>query len=805
MDQPVFLAHIADDKREQTARDHCRAAAEYASDASGVIGLPKTAYLAALLHDAGKFKAEFADYLANAANGSNAARRGSVNHTFAGARFVLERWHSSDVLDFSEITAELIAFAIGSHHGLFDCVGAKGENGFLHRQTKAGIYYKESIENYLSQCASPEELDDLFHLAENEVTPLLKKISNISKQSDPAVKDSETCFYVGLLGRMLLSAVIEGDRRDTAEFMDNKTFPKWPADMRNIWSAALDRVERKLREFPSDQPIQKARQSISDSCRAFAEQPEGVYRLNVPTGGGKTLSSLRYALAHAEKTNKAHIIFTSPLLSILDQNAKVIRDYVADNNMILEHHSNLTESEGQSEQLNNWELLTETWDSPIVITTLVQLLNTIFSGKTSAIRRFHALCNSVIVIDEVQTVPSKMLTLFNLAVNFLSEICGTTVVLCSATQPSLETVPHPLRQTPADIVRREESMWSVFKRTEIQDAGRYRMEELPGLIRNNLTDCGSLLVVCNKKDEASFLFKALSDDDLACFHLSAAMCAAHRRNVLQALELALAESRNGGKKVLCVSTQVIEAGVDISFQRVIRMAAGMDSVIQSAGRCNRNAESSTPEKVSIVQCADEKLSRLEDIQRGQTATIALLNAFKKSPERFNNDLAGDESIAFYYRQLYQRMDEGFQDDVVGEYGSIFNLLADNPKFADENCRGVDRFFLHQSFQLSGRLFQVFDQDTTDILVPYGKGRDIREALFTASNAKGCRDFSQIKKLLEEAKPYTVSIYQYQFEQLTRQGALTPVFDGSVYALSDGFYDNDIGFNLKEATTGLWEV
>lgn len=802
MDRPVFWAHTADDGRRQSGREHCRNAAEYASAAAGGVGLSRTAYLAALLHDAGKFKAEFADYLENA---GGAARRGSVNHSFAGVRFVLDRWHGSGTLDYAELTAELIAFAIGAHHGLFDCIGEKGENGFLRRRTKPGIHYEESIENYLAQCAGPEELDGLFRLAEEEMTPILEKIAGLSRQEDPALGNSETYFYAGLLGRMLLSAVIEGDRRDTAEFMDRRTFPAWPTDMRPVWADTLERFERKLGELPCDQPIQKARRVISDRCRAFAEQPGGVLRLNVPTGGGKTLSGLRYALAHAEKYNKTRIILTSPLLSILDQNAKVIRSYIADDRMILEHHSNLEKTESRGEQLDRWELLTETWDAPIIITTLVQLLNTIFSGKTGAIRRFHALCGSVIVIDEVQTVPGKMLTLFNLAVNFLSEVCGATVILCSATQPSLEAVPHPLRQTPRDMIPREQALWDVFKRTEIHDAGGCRTEELPQLIRGSLADCGSLLVVCNKKDQAAFLFRALSGGGPACFHLSAAMCPAHRRAVLQEMGLALAESRAGGRQVVCVSTQVIEAGVDISFQRVIRLAAGMDSVIQSAGRCNRNAESAAPARVSIVQCTDENLSRLEDIRRGKTAAMALLSAFRRSPEEFHDDLAGDEAIAFYYRRLYRSMDAGFQDDPVGEYGTLFDLLADNTKYADADCPEIDRTFLHQAFRLSGRLFQVFDQDTVDVLVPYGRGRGLREELIALSRPGGPRDFSRIRELMEQAKLYSVSLYQYQFDRLTRQGALIPLFDGSVYALADGFYDDSVGFYPEKNAEEFWGV
>lgn len=800
-----FLAHIAEDGRRQSVQQHCRSAAKYASDAVAGVSLSRAAYLAALLHDAGKFKSEFSEYLLDAVTGRKPTKRGSVNHTFAGVRFVLERWHGAGTLDYSAITAELLAFAIGAHHGQFDCVNEKQENGFLHRQTKEGIGYEESIENYLLQCEEREELDALFRSAEEEVTPILEKISTLPQQQDDALANREIYFYVGLLGRLLLSAVIEGDRRDTAEFMAGEVFPEWPQNMRENWAVCLERVEQKLREFPSDKPIDRARQTISDTCAAFAEQPGGVYRLNVPTGGGKTLSGLRYALAHAKKWNKSRIIFTSPLLSILDQNAQVIRDYVADDHLILEHHSNLVEPSGQSEQLDDLELLTETWASPIIITTLVQLLNTIFSGKTGSIRRFHALCNSIIVIDEVQTVPNKMLTLFNLAVNFLSEVCGTTVVLCSATQPSLETVPHPLLRTPRDIVPWQQALWRVFKRTEIQDAGCCRLEELPQLIENSLTDCCSLLVVCNKKDEASFLFQALSSADIQCFHLSAAMCTAHRRDTLRALELALEKSRADGRKVVCVSTQVIEAGVDISFQRVIRLTAGMDSVIQSAGRCNRHAESSTPALVSVVQCTDEKLFHLEDILCGQKATIALLDAYKKDPERFHGDLAGNEAIAFYYHRLYQSMDAGFQDDVVEEYGSVFDLLADNPKFADANCAGLDRYFLRQAFQLAGRLFQVFDQNTTDVLVPYGKGRDLREALIAASQARGSRDYPYIKKLMEEAKLYSVSLYQYQFEQLSRSGALITLFDGSAYALTDGFYDISTGFSLQKGTTDFLGV
>lgn len=799
----MHMAHIREDGIIQTAAEHCRGAAEFAAASLKPIDMGTTAFLATLLHDFGKFKQEYDHYLKEAVAGT--AARGSVNHTFAGVRFVLEQWHNGDGIGYDEVTAELLAYAIGAHHGLFDCIDVRQNSGFQHRRVKEGIGYAESRSDYLEQCAGLEELNSLFRASVRETTALLNQIALLSQQQNDEETDRETSFYVSLLQRMLLSAVIEGDRRDTAQFVNGDTFPEWPEDMRGIWADRLAFLEQKLGTLPRQKPIDQARHTISDTCASFARQPGGVYRLNVPTGGGKTLSALRFALTHAKQWNKSRMIFTSPLLSILDQNAEILRRFIGDDSLILEHHSNLAEPVDEPERVRELELLTDTWEAPVVITTLVQLLNTCFSGKTSAIRRFHSLCNSIIVIDEVQTVPNKMLTLFNLAVNFLSEICGATIVLCSATQPSLEIVQHPLKCTPPEMVPWQEELWSVFKRTEMQNAGQYRLDQIPQLVEKVLSDCDSLLVVCNRKDEAAFLLEKLRDVPCRYFHLSAAMCQAHRRESLHSLQDALRAAPFGGEKVLCISTQVIEAGVDISFQQVIRFAAGMDSVVQTAGRCNRHAESPEPSPVWIVQCSDERLERLEDIGRGKKATVSLLSAFADHPEWFQNDLSGQKAIGFYYHQLYGAMNPDFQDDVIPEYGSVYRLLADNPRFANAQCPMVACYYLRQAFQLAGKLFQVFDENTTDILVPYGKGRDIREYLISAAQTYGERDWQTIRRNINEAKKYSVSVYQYQFVQLEKLGAVTPLFEDSVYVLSDGFYDTDIGLSIQKGTTGFQEV
>lgn len=595
--------------------------------------------------------------------------------------------------------------------------------------------------------------------------------------------------------------MIQGDRRDTAEFMTGAARPMFPADRRPIWRARLRHMEQKLGQLPSDTGIQRARQRISNQCRMSAEQPGGVYRLNVPTGAGKTLSSLRYALAHAARWNKSRVIFTAPLLTILEQNAQIIRDYVGDDSIILEHHSNLVRPKETPEQLDIQELLAEDWSAPVVITTLVQLLDTLFSGKTTSIRRFQALSNSVIVLDEVQTVPAKMLTLFNLAVNFLSEICGATVVLCSATQPCLEQAAHPLASVPQNIVPYDRGLWEVFQRTHIQNAGSMRLEDIPAFALDILESAGSLLIVCNKKDEAAYLYRKLSQSGFYCCHLSAAMCAAHRRTALSSLQAAL----SAGKKTVCVSTQVIEAGVDISFERVIRLSAGMDSVIQAAGRCNRNGEQGGPAPVYLLQCQNENLAMLSDIQRGKDATGELLAQYQRRPERFQNDLASDAAIGCYYRRLYQELPDGFQDYAVkGTHYTIFSLLADNGYFADDRAEAYGAYFLNQAFQLAGRLFQVYDGDSLDVIVPYGEGREIAAAL---GSDRARRDFAYRQSCLERAKSYTVSLYSYQCRQLEQSHGLFPIRDGddSIWVLADGFYDEETGLSLKGAAEQFWGV
>ena len=772
----LYIAHKKEGKDGtmsiQAVKEHCRKTAAYAGDSLKSANLFYSGYLAGLLHDCGKYATQFQDYITS----PNGQQRGSVIHTFQGCRYFLESYHDQED-PIRKLTAELLAYAVGAHHGLFDCVDKNGETGFFHRVKKEEIEYECTVERFFEDCSDREETNRLFSNAADEIRTFIRK-------ADEYFPGEEFYFSVSLLVRMILSGVIEGDRRDTAEFMNGTCVRNWPKDMREIWGQRLNYLEAKLSLFPCATNIEQARRAISEQCRNSAKKEPDIYQLNVPTGAGKTLSSLRYALAHAARYNKQRIIFTSPLLSILEQNAKIIHDAVGCDALILEHHSNVVQAENDDDNLDERELLMESWDAPIIITTLVQLLNTMFSGKTTAIRRFHSLCDTVIVIDEVQSVPIKMLSLFNITIQFLSVFCGATVVLCSATQPAWKYAAHPLKKEPSQLVPYDAKLWRVFQRTNITPMGNARLQELLDMIREIMADTQSLLIVCNKKDEAAELFRRLGHGGWECFHLSAAMCMQHRRDTLEVLH----ESLRSGKKTLCISTQVIEAGVDISFQRVFRLAAGMDHVVQSAGRCNRNGESAESQPVYLVNCTDENLAKLVEIQAGKDATIALMATYKECPSRFGDSLMSERAVQYYYQMLYHNQKEGAQDYPLKDKPSIFELLTNNSIYMGR-CRQKSDYLLCQAFKEAGHSFQVFENGSTDVLVPYGEGRRIIEEL---CSDRALRDTEYRVSLIKRAKPYVVALYDYQRKAMESHGALTWICDHTVLALQPDCYNLKIG-------------
>lgn len=420
----------------------------------------------------------------------------------------------------------------------------------------------------------------------------------------------------------------------------------------------------------------------------------------------------------------------------------------------------------------------------------------------------HALCDSVIVIDEVQTVPNEMLSLFNTAVNFLSEVCGATIVLCSATQPCLEQTAHPITENIKDIVPFDEELWRVFKRTQIIDKGGMRLDAIPAFIAEQLGTTDSLLVICNLKKQAAYLFTEMNLGNTVIFHLSAGMCMAHRMAVISEINSALERKRKNpdAPKVVCISTQVIEAGVDVSFGCVIRLCAGLDSVIQAAGRCNRNGELNGAADVFIINCRGEDLGMLRSIKDGKMACMSLLSDCKYHPEKYPSGLTSDEAVYAYYKKLYIQSDIGAQDMPIKIDGSpftLFDLLSLDRTFANApylKANG-EKYALTQAFKTAGSRFTVFGSSTTDVIVPYGEGKEI---IVELGSKRAEEDIKYLKKLIKKARAYTVSLYENQRRALADSGALHPIADGIALALSEEFYNEAFGLNLdgesREAIT-----
>ena len=795
MEYPAHIRKVDGKKYIQTVEEHCRGVAEIAAELLRDIGLEKTAYLAGMVHDLGKFSENFKNYIEKAADGEK-VQRGSVNHTFAGVRFLLEKHSDEQLSGFSDIVLEILAYAVGAHHGLFDCVDDNNNNGFTKRIQKEGIDYLNAAQEFLKICCSEQDIEDLLKQSEKEFLPVFNEIEKLADNADAKIQNTQITFYIGFLARLILSAIIEADRSDTSQFMNGYS-EKTVKNISEIWINCIKNVEQKLSTMPLDKPINKTRAQISALCAEAGNLESGIYRLNLPTGAGKTLTSLRYALHHALKHNKKRIIFTMPLLSIIEQNAGIIHEYIGNEDILLEHHSNVIETD-ETGELDKRELLIESWNVPIIITTMVQLLNTLFAGKTSNIRRMQALCNSIIVIDEVQTVPDKMLSLFNLALNFLAKICNATIILCSATQPCFEKTMYPLDKSVKDLITLTKEQETVFKRVRLEYKGEMDCEELADFAAGILEENNSLLLVCNTKNEAAVMFNLLCSKikDVKAFHISAGMCTAHRKETIKEMQEAL---ENKQQKVLCVSTQVIEAGVDVSFARVIRLLAGMDNIVQATGRENRNREFDGLAPGYIVRLKGEVLKGLSEIEAAKNAAANLLVKYKNSPKIYDNDLMSEKAINEYYKCLYGNVNDGYHDFYIESVrDSILNLMSCNGNVDSEKIPEYNKYFMHQALKTAGGLFTVFDESSIDIIVPYDRGTEIIQEVF----AVGDKDYEKLKSILKEAKLYTVSLFKYQKIKLEEQGALIFVPSAGVYILQDGYYDELTGLNLNQSELPL---
>ena len=792
------IAHInAETKEEQTIPEHLKNVAELAWRLGQPLKMRNLAYLAGLFHDIGKWRKKFEQYLRAALINPNSVSKGDVNHSSAGAVFLYRRYYHGDELH--RLTAQLIAVAVLSHHGLNDCLDPSGTDHF-HRRVEHtdGLDYDEVIHNFEQSDLYQLDFDAYFEKAVQETAELIKTTEDNHLSRN---------FTIAMISRMLLSILIEADRLDTAIFSGGRSYDEGAGEPDALWTVFCDLLEGYLQTFENEGEVAEIRGQVAKECLQFAGSKPGIYRLAVPTGGAKTLGSLRYALNHAKQYGKKHIFYIGPYLSILEQNSEVFRSALGNTDYILEHHSNVVFDETEQEQrseLNRYQLLTENWDHPIVITTFVQFLNTLFSGRTQSVRRFHSLAHSVIIIDEIQSLPINMIAMFNMAMNYYSRLCDSTIVLCSATQPVLDQVKPPIHfSDPPDMIKNKAELYHRLKRVRIEEKkGNLDTPGLRDFIAGIMETVDDALVILNTKAAVRELFSELkrfysdTNEEILLIHLSTSMCAEHRLNRINQIKERLKKI-----KVLCVSTSLIEAGVDLSFACVVRSFAGLDSIAQAAGRCNRHGEMKEG-IVYLIRYQEERLGNLKQVDQGARCSENIVDEYQKWPERYNYDLLSPAALeSFYNRYYFDRPQKKLMRYPIKTQGfDLTDLLANNLAGKQAaNAEGkIADLVMFQAFKTAGRYFEVIAANTTGVIVPYGDGELIIE------NLTGSMKNAEVKKTLRKAQRYTVNLYQQNIDKLNAIGAVQWLETLGVWVLKAGFYDEELGI-VYEGTMDYLEV
>lgn len=780
----VHIAHIQD-KRWETVQEHTENVKQRSKQYTENIGLEYCAILQAIFHDQGKLCIDFDRYI----RGENQIQRGEIDHCFPGARYLKEFATQIGDKAYSNVS-QIIAHTVCSHHGLHDWLLEDGSDYLKKRIMKEERY--EEIKKNIKENISDEELMLLLRKASAEYETKMQEILALAKTDDRKKRDVQRAFYMGMLERLMQSILVDADRTETAGFMTGIDM-ELSCDSKSYWSMLHHNMEIKCSKFAEKKdPISLLRSDISCRCAGFAEKEAKICRLIVPTGGGKTLSGLRYAIEYCRKHGKQRIFYISPFKSIIEQNSEVIREIVGDE-FFLEHHSDVISKIDTEKEQEEYELRSEKWDSKVIATTLVQFLDTLFSGKMASVRRMHRLCESVIIIDEIQAIPIKCVSLFNLAMNFLAYICNATIVLCSATQPLQEETRYPL------IVDKDVSItgdctadFVAFQRTKIvskRKIGGYTYDEAADFCWEQCDDKGCVLFVVNTKKAAFELYNRLcvcaEDETVEIIHLSTNMCPAHRNKVIAHMK-SLLKSVNQKKKMICVTTALIEAGVDISFPCVIRSLSGLDHVAQAAGRCNRNGEFGTSSEVYVLELSEEKLGALQEIAEGQSIADSMIESGNY------DDLLTVQAQSEYFRRFYFNQKEMLEYNVMDMdcKTDLLNLLSLNK---ERWCAQPGRKKItccRQAFATAGSLFHVIEENTIDILVPYNQ-----EAKELIAKFNGELKAEQMRKDFRNVQKYIVSIYPGMEKSLNARGALMRLSSG-VLALKDEYYDNILGVILE---------
>lgn len=806
-----MLAHISDDglNREESVAEHIQKTTFLCHQKGKRCGLSQLMSLCGILHDMGKCKQSYHDYLC-ADEGIRRKMRGRIAHASTGAKYIYDMHHDDD--GNIKIMVEMVSYAVAAHHGIFDCIDA-GHTDIFSRKLSKIDDFDEACHNAGGEYLDEVNLDKIFAQSSDEFHLVWNKIKQLFIRLQPALLSHDhrdvkeklsNCrlFLFSCLQRLILSILIDADWEATSDFMENVNTLLKQHDLqtKEIFKQAQENFEVYMKSKHQSLDVSKltdkekaildGRNLLQHECKNFAEHKAGVYCLPIPTGGGKTLSSLAYALEYCRlHLETERIIYVSPYISVTEQNAQVFREAIGNDKWILEHHSSVIRSNEVTDEdyrLTHISRYDMNWEEPFICTTFVQFMNTLFSDKSESIRRMHRLVNSVVIIDEVQSMPLKCVHTFNYMINFLNAVCNTNIILCTATQPTLEEAECPICYSEPKYMIKDMGAWfDKFDRVKIITQGisqKYTFESLGNEVMQQTEKYKSILVVLNTKSAVRKLYDILKPWDVRVEYLTTNLCAEHRSDKIASIKEIL---QNRQEKIIVISTNLIEAGVDISFECVYRSMAGLDSLAQTAGRCNRNGEL----EYGIIYCITldgERTGNMEELQQNVRVAESIINQYENSGTC--GSLISPEWMDEYYKGIYFYASDKMNFPIEELDTSMIELLSRGFGMQQQIN------YMNQAYRTAGQAYRVIDDQSIGVIVPYKKGVKIIESIQQAHSV------IEVKTFVRQAQRYTVNIRENMLEKMG--GLLQPVSDKitDLYMVAaPGAYNMDYGI------TAEWET
>ncbi|WP_435401816.1 CRISPR-associated endonuclease Cas3'' [Halomonas sp. RA08-2] len=734
----MFYAHSIDsaDKSDwQTLEGHLKTVGQLAAERADRFGAAAWGEAVGLLHDIGKYSVPFQRRLEGSPE--------RVDHSTAGAHVAIENYPQ---------VGQLLAYLIAGHHAGLANGRDIGERTPLKNRLEADLPPLDSA--WQQEIALPLNLSPPAHFQQRR---------------------DRAFFQYAFLARMLFSCLVDADFVDTEAFytVHEKGVPPArgggpPLDV------LRDALDKRLATFKADSDVNRLRGEILSHVRAQSELPPGRFSLTVPTGGGKTLASLAFALEHAIAHGMDRVIYVIPFTSIVEQNAAVFRDALGEHGeaAVLEHHSAFDAgSQRDHHTIDKLRRDSANWDAPIIVTTAVQFFESLFAAKTSRCRKLHNIAGSVVILDEAQTMPLPLLRPSVAALDELALNYRTSVVLCTATQPALAETDDPERSFQGgfrgmrELAKCPNKLYRDLKRVSVRHIGTLDDEEL----RDELLATEQVLCIVNNRRHARALFESIADQPGA-YHLTTSMYAVHRRRVLAEIRQVL----RSGQTCRVISTSLIEAGVDVDFPRVLRAEAGLDSIAQAAGRCNREGRRSAADSdVAIFATANDEWAPPPELRKFAQTTREVLR-------HHGDDPLSLAAIEAYFRLLYWQ--QGPQE--LDKHG-LLSLVERG------RLDGIP-------FETLEQKFRMIENNQRAVIIPFDEDGIAHDALSSLIHAE------RVGGIARKLQPYTVQVPQQGFAALERVGAIAAIEpdkfgDQFMMLVNEDLYDEWLGLNWSDPT------